>query len=458
MKRIGLLLMTMVAIAPAGARDLEGVLELRWGDPPPGSAEPARFEVHVVDAAGERHALDAASALEAAGNLHRLNGRRVIVESESPFAFGAGLVVDAMRAADPAPAGDAVTGSQPWVTLLCRFAGNATEPKTVGYFEELMSDDEGRLDHYWREVSYGKVDIVGSIVRGWYELPHDRAYYLLSDDGNSIDLWALFDDCTGVADADVDFREFVGINTMYNDDLDCCAWGGGQWTTLDGESRWWYITWEPPWGYEHEAPLAHEMGHGFGLPHANNSDGDGDPYDNPWDVMSAAWNNAPWDGTFGWQPKHIGIWSRDHLGWVDEARTLVLDSDGEYANILLDRAGLADSPNPQLIRITLDGEPTTRYYVIESRKRVPGYESQLAGDAVIIHEVDTTRSEPAWSVDADIPPADVADNPGSMFTVGESWTAPGDAFRVDVVGSSGNGFVLDIRRGRGDVIFADGFE
>ena len=285
-----------------------------------------------------------------------------------------------------------------------------------------------------------------------------RSYYVPA--GGSADLTKLFADCTGVANASVDFSPFVGINLMFNGDLDGYAWGGNRYATLDGKSGSWRVTWEPPWGYQHEAPLAHEMGHGFGLPHANNSDHDSDPYDNPWDVMSDAWDDATSDATFGAQPKHINIFHRDRLGWVDAARKLTISAAGTLANLQLDAAELIASANLQMIVVTLPGAPATHYYTIEARRAgVAGdlYDHDLAGSAVIVHEIDTTRQEPAWSVDAQLPPANVADDAGSMFKTGETWTAPNSAFSVSVTAASANGFVVSVSRAADDQIFRNGF-
>jgi len=459
-----------VAIAafalPACADTVEGVLVLRWGDGAPGAAIASRFEAALVADDGNRFALDAASALRATGNLYRLNGQRVVVGATARRAHAEdALLVESIA---PAPrtlavaAPLAVSGAQPWVTLLCKFADSDDEPQPPAYFSAMLSNTTGRLDHYWREVSYGNIDLVGSEVGGWFKLPHPRSYYVPDDegcnDGTRADLDTLWSDCTAAADKEIDFSPFVGINTMYNGDLDGCAWGGGHYATLDGVHKLWYSTWERPWGYANEAPLAHEMGHGFGLPHANNSDGDGDPYDNPWDVMSDAWDNATGSTTYGWLPKHLNIWSRDQLGWINAARRLEIAADGVYDGIVLDRASLVGSSNRQMIVVTLPSpQPATHYYTIEARKRTGTYEANLAGDAVIIHEVDTTRPEPSWSVDADVPPADVSNNAGSMFKVGENWTAPGGAFSVAVAAATADGFVVDVQRGA-ERIFIDGFD
>ena len=68
---------------------------------------------------------------------------------------------------------------------------------------------------------------------------------------------------------DVYFPSFVGINLMFNDDLDGFAWGGSFTLLRDGVTRTYRMTWVPPWGYENQGPIAHEMGHGFGLPHSS---------------------------------------------------------------------------------------------------------------------------------------------------------------------------------------------
>ena len=97
--------------------------------------------------------------------------------------------------------------------------------------------------------------------------------------------------------------------------------------------------------------------------------------------------------------------------------------------------------------------------MIEARKRIGYYEANLAGDAVIIHEVMTNRKEPAWSVDADEPPARVSSSAGAMFVVGESWSAADVALRVDVTAATAEGFILNVERGGTiDRIFRNGFD
>ncbi len=355
----------------------------------------------------------------------------------------------------------AVAGTTVWATLLCKFSDIATEQKPLSFFTGQYGNNPGQLDHYWREVSYNKINLVGSAAYGWFTLPQPRSFYIPA--GGSANLNKLFDDCTAAANASVNFAAnggLQGVNMMFNGDLDGFAWGGGRCATLDGINKCWSSTWNPPWSFNNSAPLSHEMGHAYGLPHANNSDGDSDPYDNPWDVMSDAWSNAASDTTYGKIAKHISVWSRDKLVFIDAARKRTIDADGVYANLQLDRASLIGSPNLQMIVVRVAGAPSTQFYTIEARKRGGKYEASLAGDAVIIHSVNTTRGEPAWSVDATNPPANVANNEGSMFKVGETWTAPNNGFTIVVNAATAEGFRVTITRGNvsADLIWRAGFQ
>ena len=455
--------------AGASASIIHGRLELVWGDAAPGSGEPHVFKAAIVDDAGRRHALDTASALRAAGDLYSLYHRRVAVSvapATSAKAASAGglltaqaivpvddLTPGALQGGRPLPkAGEIapkITGTTVWATLLCKFSDIATEQKALSFFQGQYGNAIGQLDHYWREVSYNQINLTGSAAYGWYTLPQPRSFYVTKDANNKdkADLNKLFDDCVAAADADVNFAAnggLQGVNMMFNGDLDGFAWGGGRCKLLDGVNKCWSTTWNPPWSFNNLAPLSHEMGHAYGLPHANNSDGDSDTYDNPWDVMSDAWNNGVANATYGRLPKHINIYSRNRLGWVGAARKATFQSADARRTYTIDRASLAGSSNVQMLTLAYPGT-ATRYFTVEVRKRGGNYEANLAGDAVIIHEVDTGRASPAWSMDADTPPANRANNEGSMFKVGETWVSPDGLFRLKVQAATTNGFTVEVR-------------
>jgi hypothetical protein len=454
-----------LAAAVAHAAPVEGRLELVWGDGEPGSQLAEQFLVELVADDGSRYRLDPQAALDAAGDLYALAGKPVAVEFAARAATPAGLVPDAIVTASAKSAVQpSIAGNTVWATLLCKFSDITTEQKPLSFFSGQYGNSAGQLDHYWREVSYNKIHLTGSSAYGWFTLPSPRSTYVTTQTNGQLkaDLNKLFDDCVAAANPTVNFAAnggLQGINMMFNGDLDGFAWGGSRCKTLDGINKCWSSTWNPPWSFSNSAPLSHEMGHGYGLPHANNSDNDSDPYDNPWDVMSDAWSNAGTDTTYGKIAKHLSTYSRDRLGFVDAARKRTINANGTYP-IELDRASLIGSTKTQMIIVNPPGEPATHYWTIEARKPGGKYESNLAGFAVIIHEVLTTRQTPAWSVDATSPPANVANNEGSMFKVGETYTLPGK-FSVTVNSATTEGFNVTVVHGSGqaaDPIFAAGFQ
>ena len=454
------------AVPPSRADTVvQGILQLQWADPPratPGRAQAApQLDVWLETAPGQRVALDAAQARRAAGDLYALANRHVAVSYQASAAKTQRLlslspVIDAIvptgRVAARATVASAegrvmaaapVLGSTRWVTLMCKFADIATEQKPRDFFQAQYGTAPGQLGHYWSEVSYGQVDLSGSSAHGWYTLPQPREAYLAVVNGKQkAQLSQLFADCAAAADADVDFRGVQGVNLMFNGELDGNAWGGGACATLDGAYTCTRVTWSPPWSFANLAPLAHEMGHGYGLPHSNNSDGDGDTYDNPWDLMSDAWRNATSDATFGTLPKHINMYQRERLGWLPAARKRVIDADNTGTHeIELDAGSLRASSNTQLVVLAMPAQPDpykTVIYTLEARRRTGTYEAKLAGDAVIVHTLEDYGI--AYSIDTDTPVADVSNNEGSMLKVGERWNTPDERHWVEVVAATAEGF------------------
>ena len=62
------------------------------------------------------------------------------------------------------------------------------------------------------------------------------------------------------------FPAFYGINVMVNEAIGCCAVGGKTYQFVDSVEGLYATTWMPPWAFNEQAVLAHEMGHGFRWP------------------------------------------------------------------------------------------------------------------------------------------------------------------------------------------------
>jgi M6 family metalloprotease-like protein len=317
----------------------------------------------------------------------------------------------------------------------------------------MYSSSYPGLDHYWREVSYNQANVAGSTAVNWVQLPHPSSYYAYEDaEGWQIDLNGMFNDCTAAADPHVDFRDYDGINMMFNATFGPWAWGGSRWASLDGATRSWSVTWEPPWGYDNSCVIAHEMGHGFGLRHSNNADNDGYPYDNPWDVMSDSWSRALSHSTYGTLGKHTIAYHKDKLGWIPSGQRFEVSADGRYW-LTIDNLEMATVTNYRMAKIMIPS--SSRFYTVEVRDLV-GYDGNLPGYAVIIHEVDEGRQEPAWLVDAENL-SDGADE-GAMWRSGECFDDAPNQISVCVEDSTADGFDVRIEYGDVSSIFDDGFE
>ena len=62
--------------------------------------------------------------------------------------------------------------------------------------------------------------------------------------------------------------------------------------------------------------------------------------------------------------------------------------------------------------------------------------------AGFIHSVGSEYRAEAKSQDAAVPPANVSNNEGSMFKVGETWVSPDGLFWVTVESKTATGFVV----------------
>jgi hypothetical protein len=437
----------------------EGILNVVWGDPRTAldSGGETRYTLALPDGTRLPLRLTAQDGVAQFYFNKRvvISGRSVPSPATSTSPGGETIEVDAI-APSPMLSGApnvsaSVSGTKKVIFLLVKFQSEAAVPHPPVFYTDMTNPSTPpagevfptTINGFFLKTSYNQFSWVGSVggvggvgaPGGWLTLPHPKSYYAPCGWSSVCsNLSALGDDATALGRAEgIVFPNYDNINFVLSNDLDCCAWGGGYFSSVD--SKVYGATWEPPWGQE-TGTYSHEMGHSLGLPH---SGWVYYAYDSPWDIMSdreeasgvtcgsyASVNSGGTNSLRCTEPGDGYIAAhKDYLGWIPGANQVQTDNTpGSAVNVNLEGSSLPLSSGLKMIKICLAGFSCTgssaRYLTVEARVKGQGatsqYDNGIFGEGLIIHSVQMDRSpiggpcffnqQSGWAVPIDSTPGD----------------------------------------------------
>jgi M6 family metalloprotease-like protein len=287
----------------------------------------------------------------------------------------------------------AISGKQPLAVVLCKFTDKTDEPHPVSFYQDMFSETgagkQGVFD-YWKDVSYGKLDLTGTVVKGWYTVPKTLAEWNAMNANAKIDLCAS--QATGV-----DFNKFAGVVVLTNqtglqEDLK----GAGPPTTIGGTT---YNSLGRMLSEQDQQfnGILHESGHAFGLNHSrtlSQQPGNTD-YGDLYDVMSClgcTGTSSPW-GLNGLAGPGLNAIQLDNAGWIDANRELTNFDNSSCKQQTIQMAalnhpeasGYLEARIPAVVPINKTFNSTTAdYYTVELRDS-SGWDAGIGQDVVLLH-------------------------------------------------------------------------
>ena len=271
----------------------------------------------------------------------------------------------------------------PWAIVLCQYSDKPQVPQNSDYYVDLFTrNGTGGLCDYWRAVSCNALDLTGSQVFGWFTMTHvstEVNQLHFPGDRNTLVQWGLD---TAAANG-VNLAAFRSVLIVQNYGVDHGAAGNGV-----------VIVHQDPalceFGF-----IAHEMGHGFGLPHSNSSNPDM-VYGDGWDLMSFATTTFQFPirfrGSQGAATVGLNARNLEALNAVPAGRSWISGTPDFSAQVTLDPLNQPAIGNHGALiakippTATTPSRPNGSSYTIEFHRKA-GWDQNIPEDAVVIHEV-----------------------------------------------------------------------
>jgi hypothetical protein len=273
----------------------------------------------------------------------------------------------------------------PWAVLLCKFKDDKLGFVTTKRQEVEALFTAGDIENvvtFWRDVSYGELDLSGSTVlpeSGWLTLEQNQkdfedAKASLGNTGarQAMVGWAR----KAASNAKIVLDGYYGLAVFMSTHTD--LWGGLQ----DGSG---IVVCDVD---SDLAQIVQEYGHGYGLKHSRAVTNPTD-YNDPFCIMSG----LPFGGT---DPTFTGRFGRsgplmcspyvEAAGWFSPSQMLHLATNGSYPSPITLRLSALGSTNPLDPRVAMFGlsVPYEATYFIEYRSA--GWDRGMGQSQVVIHQ------------------------------------------------------------------------
>jgi M6 family metalloprotease-like protein len=305
------------------------------------------------------------NVVEAAGHLWEFCGgaamlesfeRRLTAAEDIPGPRVSALVSDAGATVIPGVAADAPTsqtiGAKSALVIRVDFSDLPGEPIAV---ETAQTTMDNTVSPFLDTVAYGKTSLKTTVTPKTYRLPKTAASYAATGDNLQLAADALTlasaDHSVGTYDRTLFYFANIGPAVVPGSKMTFFALG-----TTGGSKSWFNGRMN---GSDSFLPVvvAHELGHNYGLPHANlwkvpasdplSPAGKPQEYGDPFDVMGS-----------GDVPRgHFSPWAKNRLGWLPDAAVTNVTASGTYRIYRFDSKA-ANTAQPLALKIFRDGVRT----------------------------------------------------------------------------------------------------
>jgi len=360
---------------------------------------------------------------------------RLIAPRHAQLLFAGALLVGTScahvaSATNPPPA-DTI-GEKTTAVILVNFQDNATQPKTRAEANTLVF---GTVSDFFWENSYQKTFLSGDTF-GWFTLPMSKA---------TCDTATLATQANQAATA-------AGANlaaygqVIYMFPSNACSWTGFNKVGPNGE-RQVFINGTAGFALQ---PIAHELGHRFGLRHSNALDCDISP------IAQTCTEKAYADpaDTMGMRGAHFNAFQKELLGWLDATGAppiTTVTASGRYPIAPMSGAG-AGSRALKLLKST-DATGQKTWYYVEYRQPT-GFDAVLNGRGnltagVIVHSATINAAGTATNWVLDMTPntnelTNVSDFEDGALGVGKTYTDTDAQVAITLVSADASGAVVDV--------------